>query len=63
MLESLFNKVADLKLKAFLYKTPPVATFETKHTHASAADLLHLRIGNLDWCKCKQSKRNRLLLL
>ena len=24
---------------------------ETKHIHASAADLLHIRIGNLD-CKC-----------
>ena len=26
-----------------------MATFETKHTHASAADLLHIRIGNLNW--------------
>ena len=26
-----------------------MATFETKHTHASAADLLHIRIGSLDW--------------
>ena len=25
---------------------------KTKHIHASAADLLHFRIGNLDWCKC-----------
>ena len=33
----------------FFYRTPPVATFEIKHTHASAADLLHNRIGNLDW--------------
>ena len=22
---------------------------ETKHIHASAADLLHIRVGNLDW--------------
>ena len=22
---------------------------ETKHIHASAADLLHIRLGNLDW--------------
>ena len=26
-----------------------MATFETKHTHASAADLLHIRIENLNW--------------
>ena len=25
---------------------------ENKHIHASAADLLHIRIGNLDWWKC-----------
>ena len=25
---------------------------ETEHIHASAADLLLIRIGNLDWCKC-----------
>ena len=25
---------------------------ETKPIHASAADLLHIRIGNLDWWKC-----------
>ena len=31
------------------YRTPPVATSETKHIHASAADLLHIRIGNLYW--------------
>ena len=24
---------------------------ETKHIHTSAANLLHIRIGNLDWCK------------
>ena len=24
----------------------------TKHINASAACLLHIRIGNLDWCKC-----------
>ena len=23
---------------------------ETKHSHTSAADLLHITIGNLDWC-------------
>ena len=26
-----------------------MATFETKHTRASAADLIHIRIGRLDW--------------
>ena len=40
---------------------------KTKRIHASATNLLHVRIGNLDWCKCKtlqkQSKRNRLFLL
>ena len=25
---------------------------ETKHIYTSPADLLHIRIGNLDWCKC-----------
>ena len=29
---------------------------ETKHTHASAANLLHIRIGNLAWCKCRHCK-------
>ena len=29
---------------------------ETKHIHAVAADLLHIRIGNLDWCKCRHCK-------
>ena len=31
------------------YGTPPVAAYETKHIHASAADLLHIKIGNRDW--------------
>ena len=29
---------------------------ETKHTDASAADLLHIRIRNLNWCKCGHCK-------
>ena len=29
---------------------------ETKHIHASAADLLQIRMENLDWCKCGQCK-------
>ena len=31
-------------------------TTETKHYNASAADLLRIRIGNLDWCKCGHGK-------
>ena len=27
-----------------------------KHIHASAADLLHIRIRNLGWCKCGHYK-------
>ena len=30
---------------------------KTKHIHASAADLLHNRIGSLDWCKRKHCKK------
>ena len=33
---------------------------KTKHIHSSDADLLHIRIGNLDWCKwehCKNKAR------
>ena len=33
-----------------------MATFETKHTHASAADLLHIRIGTLDWNESYEKK-------
>ena len=29
---------------------------EPQHIHASAADLLHIRIGNIDWCKCRHCK-------
>ena len=29
---------------------------KTEHIHASDADLLHIRIGNLDWCKCGHCK-------
>ena len=34
---------------------------ETKYSHASAVDLLHIRIENLDWCKyghCKSEARD-----
>ena len=41
-----------------------MATSEPKHIHASAADLLHIRIENLEWCKCDcLCCRNRLSLL
>ena len=29
---------------------------EIKHIHASAVDLLHTRIGDLDWCKCRHCR-------
>ena len=29
---------------------------ETKHIHASATHLLHIRTGNLNWCKCGHCK-------
>ena len=29
---------------------------ETKHIYSSAADLLHITIGNLNWCKCGPCK-------
>ena len=29
---------------------------ETKHIHASAANLSHIKIGNLTWCKCRHYK-------
>ena len=28
----------------------------TKYFYASAADLLHIRAGNLNWCKCGHCK-------
>ena len=44
------------------YRTPPGDCFwacgneshekETEHSHTSAADLLRIRIRNLDYCKC-----------
>ena len=30
------------------YRTPPLVTFETKHTNATAADFLRIRIGSFD---------------
>ena len=37
-----------------------IKAMRKKHIHASAADLLHIRIGNLDWCKgghCKNEAK------
>ena len=31
---------------------------ETKYIHNPAADLLHIRIENLDWCKCGHFKND-----
>ena len=41
-------KFAKFFRKPFFYRTPPMATFETKNIHASAANLLHIRIERLD---------------
>ena len=29
---------------------------KAKHIHASSVDLLHIRIGNVNWCKCGHCK-------
>ena len=31
---------------------------ETEHIYVSAVNLLHIRIGNLDWCKCRHCKND-----
>ena len=33
---------------------------ETKHIHASAANLLHIRIGNLDWNKSHEKETKHI---
>ena len=40
-------KIAKFSRTPFL-QTPLMATFETKNNHASAADLLYIRIGSLE---------------
>ena len=30
---------------------------KAKHIHASSVDLLHIRIGNVNWCKCGHCKK------
>ena len=42
-------EICEIFKNTFFYRTPLVAIFENKHTHASAADLLHIRIGSLHW--------------
>ena len=37
-----------------------MATFETKHTHASAANLLHIRIGSLNWNKSYEKETKHI---
>ena len=54
------NKCFPVKSERFLrtrfLQNTSVATSESKHLHASTADLLHIRIGNFDWCKCWHCK-------
>ena len=33
-----------------------MATSETKHINVSAVDLLHIRIGNLDWTESHEKE-------
>ena len=36
---------------------------ETKHIYDSAADLVHIRIGNLNWCKWgRKTKREKWIV-
>ena len=37
-----------------------MASFEAKHIHASAAVLLHIRIGNLDWNKSHEKETKHI---
>ena len=41
-------EICKILQETFFYRTPPMATFETKNVHASAANLLHIRIERLD---------------
>ena len=52
----IFLWISKIFRNTFFYRTPPVATFKIKHVYASAAVLLHIRIGNNDWCKCGHCK-------
>ena len=48
-----------MKFAKFL-GTPPVATFETKGTHASAANVLHIKIENLNWNESHEKKTKHI---
>ena len=49
--------ICEILKNTFCYRTSPVATAEIKYIHHDpATDLLHFRIGNLDWCKCGHCK-------
>ena len=37
-----------------------MVTFETKHIHASAADLLHIKIRNIDWNESYEKETNHI---
>ena len=53
-------EICEIFKETFFYRTPPMATFETKHTNASATDLLHIRTGSLNWREfghCKKEAR------
>ena len=52
MVKPLFNNV----------ETPTQATSETKHIHASADNLLDIRIGNLDWNESHEKDTKQFML-
>ena len=65
VLESPFNKVARLKTCSFIKKIPQHRCFPVKFAKflrtpsvatSETANLLHIRVGNLDWCKCGHCK-------
>ena len=41
-----------------IFRTPMAATFETKHTHLSAVNLLDIIIGNLNWNESHKKETN-----
>ena len=49
-------EICEIFKNNFFYRTPLVTTFETKHTHATGAALLHIRIGILDWNESYEKK-------
>ena len=53
-------EICEIFKNKFFYRTPLVATLETKHAHVTSADLLPIRIGILDWNESyeKETKQN-----